>query len=121
MRYATEKAAEGGHGSGAAEAAAEAAVVRGEELRDLEVLSIWFDHIDKTSESANKKQIADAAGGARQCSLVAAMLAVSWQWGQQRTKSEKKKAATVATEEAAAAAAATEAEGQRWQKPGPTD
>ena len=78
-------------------------------LEDLEVLSIGSDPIDKTSEeAADKEKIADAAGGARQCPLVAAVVAA------EAAKAEKEKVAAVAAEEAAAAA--NEAEDQRWQK-----
>ena len=52
---AAERAAE--DASGAAEAAAGSVVVRGGKLRDLEVLSVWSDHIDKVSEET----AADAA------------------------------------------------------------
>ena len=49
--------------SGAAGAAAESVVVRDGKLRDLEVLSIWSNHIDKISEeTTDKEQTADAAG-----------------------------------------------------------
>jgi hypothetical protein len=71
---AAEEAAEGD--SGAAKTAAVAAVATDGKLEDLEVLSIGSDPIDKTSEeAADKEQIADAAGGARQCPLVAAVVA----------------------------------------------
>ena len=59
---AAERAAE--DASGAAEAAAGAVVVRDEKLRDLEVLSIWSDHIDKISEETAADTAAVTAAGA---------------------------------------------------------
>ena len=56
---AAERAAE--DASGAAEAAAGAVVVRDEKLRDLEVLSIWSDHIDKISEETAADTATDTA------------------------------------------------------------
>ena len=50
---ATEEAAE--DDSGAAGAAAESVVVRGGKLRDLEVLTIWSNHIDKISGAADSR------------------------------------------------------------------
>ena len=106
---AAEKAAE--DDSGAAGAAAELVVVRGGKLRDLEVLTIWSNHTDKISEAADSEQTADAGGGAKQCPLVAAMVAA------EATKAAevkgKEKVAAVAAEEAAAAAAT---EDQRFRK-----
>ena len=64
---ATEEAAE--DDSGAAGAAAEAAVVRAEKMRDLEVLSIWSNHIDKTSEVADSEQAADTTAKMAVCPL----------------------------------------------------
>ena len=105
---AAEKAAEDDSGAAAA-AAAESVVVQGGKLRDLEVLTIWSDHIDKTSkEAADKKQ---TTTGSMQCTLVAAMLAAE---AAKAAKAEKEKVAAVAAEEAAAAA--NEAEDQRCQK-----
>ena len=81
-------------------------------MRDLEVLTVWSDHIDKTSkEAADKKQ---TATGSMQCTLVAAMLAAEAAKATEAAKAEKEKVAAVAAEEAAAAA--NEAEDQRWQK-----
>ena len=59
---AVERAAE--DASGAAEAAAGSVVVRDEELRDLEGLSIWSDHIDKISEETATDTAAVTAAGA---------------------------------------------------------
>ena len=82
-------------------------------MSDLEVLSIWSDHIDKTSEeAADKEQIADEAAEMAVYPLVAAMLAVGTA---EAAKTEKEKAAAIAAEEVAAAAA-NKAEDQRWQK-----
>ena len=88
---AAEQAAE--DDSGAAEVAAETVVVRGGGLRDLEVLSIGSDPIDKTSEAADRAQTA----GTMQCPLVAAMVTA-----------EAAKGAAVTTEETAAAYNSTE-------------
>ena len=92
--------------SGAAEAAAEAVVVRGENLRDLEVLMIGSDHIDKTSEAADKEKAADTAEKVV-CPLVAAMVTA----GEKNVKEiaavtmvAAEKAAAATAEEAAAAA-----------------
>ena len=60
-------------GSGAAEAATEVVVVRDDKLRDLEVLTIRSDPIDKTSEEAADKE--QTAAGSVKCALVGAMLA----------------------------------------------
>ena len=93
--------------SGAAGAAAEAAVVRAGKLRDLEVLSIWSNHTDKTSEPADSEQTTDAAGGARQCPLLAAKAMVTAEAAKAAevkgtAVATKQKAATVAAEKAAA-------------------
>ena len=98
---AAEEAIESDFGALAAEAAAEAVVVRGgltgDKLRDLEVLTIGSDPIDKTSEeTADKEQ---TAAGSMQCTLVEAMLAAE---AAEAAKVEKERAATVAAEEAAA-------------------
>jgi hypothetical protein len=98
---AAEKAAEGD--SGAAGAAAESGVVRGGNLRDLEVLTIGSDPIVKISkETADKEKAADAAGGTRQCPLVAAM--VTAEVAKAAEVKGKEKVAALAAEEAAAAA-----------------
>ena len=87
---AAEEAAE--DDSGAAGAAAASVVVRGENLRDLEVLLIGSDHIYKISEeTVTEEQTADAAEKVV-CPLVAAMVT-----------SEEKNAKEIAAEKAAAA------------------
>jgi hypothetical protein len=98
--------------SGAAGAAAEAAVVRAEKLRDLEVLSIWSNHIDKTSEAADSEQTRDAAEKTM-CPLVAAMLVVKTAEAAEAVEaaiSAEEKAAVAAAEGAAAAAATATAD-----------
>ena len=93
----------------------EAVVVRDDKLRDLEVLTIGSDPIDKTSEAANKEKAADAAAELAVCPLVAAMLAVETTTAAEleATEAEKEKATAIAAEEATAAATAKD---QRWQK-----
>ena len=60
--------------SGAAGAAADSVVVQGGKLRDLEVLSIRSDHIDKTSEETIAEKAAADATEKVVCPLVAAMV-----------------------------------------------
>ena len=94
---AAEEAAEGD--SGAAKTAAVAAVATDGKLEDLEVLSIGSDPIDKTSEeAADKEQIADAAGGAKQCPLVAAVVAAEAAKAEEAAAVARQKTATVATD-----------------------
>ena len=77
--------------------------MRDDKLRDLEVLTIGSDPIDKTSKAADKEKGADAPRGARQCSLVATMVTAG------AAKATKVKGTAVAAEQKAAAiAAATE-------------
>ena len=109
VKAAAEEAAE--DDSGATGAAAESVVVRGGKLRDLEVLTIGSDPIDKTSEAAEKA--ADTAAEKAVCPLVAAMLAGETAETSEAVKAEKEKIAVAAEEEATAAATA---EDQRWQK-----
>ena len=89
---AAEEAAE--DESGAVGAAAASVVVRGGKLRDLEVLSIWSDHLDKTLEEAIAGEATtDAIEREKQqqrCPLMAAMLSA------EEVKAEE--AAAVATE-----------------------
>ena len=61
-------------GSGAAEAATEVVVVRDDKLRDLEVVTIRSDPIDKTSEEAADKEKVAVAVENLVCPLVAAMV-----------------------------------------------
>ena len=71
-------------------------------LRDLEVLSIWSNHINKTSEeTADKEQ---TAAGSVQCALLGAVLAAEAAKAAEAAEVDKEKVATIATEEAAAAA-----------------
>jgi hypothetical protein len=108
---AAEKAAEGDSGPGAAEAA----VVRAGKLRDLEVLTIGSDPIDKISEeTADKEKAADAAEKAV-CPLVAAMLAVEAAVTSEAVKVEKENVAATA-EEAVAAATAEDQRNSRGQR-----
>ena len=94
---AAEEAAEGD--SGAAKTAAVAAVATDGKLEDLEVLSIGSDPIDKTSEeAADKEQIADAAGGARQCPLVAAVVAAEAAKAEEAAAVARQKTAAVVTD-----------------------
>jgi hypothetical protein len=108
---AAEKAVESD--SGAAEAAAEAVVVRVGKLRDLEALTIGSDPINNTSDAANKEKAVDTTAEfamTLMCPLVAAMLAVETT---KAAEAEKEKAAAIVAEDATAAATA---EDQRWQK-----
>ena len=104
---AAERAAE--DASGAAEAAAGSVVVRDEELRDLEVLSIWSDHIDKISEeTAADTAAVTAAGAAAEAAeaerLMRQMLRRMERQQQQKVQAEEE-AAAVAKQKAAATAA----------------
>ena len=105
---AAERAAESD--SGAAEAAAVAAVTADGKLRDFEVLSVWSNHIDKTSEAAEKatEKVAEKAV----CPMVAAMLAVGTAEASDAVEAKKEKVAAV---HAAAEEAAT-TEDQRFRK-----
>ena len=106
---AAERAAESD--SGAAEAAAVAAVTADGKLRDFEVLSVWSNHIDKTSEkTADKEQ---TAAGSVKCALVGAMLAAEAVKAAEAAEVGKEKAVAIAAEEATATATA---EDQRCQK-----
>ena len=105
---AAEEAAEGE--SGAAGAGAESVVVRGAKLRVLEVLSLWSDHIEKTSkEAVDKKQ---TTARSMQCTLVAAMLAAE---AAKAAEAEREKAAAVAAEEATATATTEDKRRQKGQ------
>jgi chemotaxis protein histidine kinase CheA len=96
--------------SGAAETAAVAAAAADGKLRDLEVLSIWSDHIDKTSEETIAEEAAaDATEREKQqqmekqqqrCPLVAAMLSA-----EEVKAAEAEEAAAVAKQKAAPVAA----------------
>ena len=75
-------------------------------MRDLEVLSIWSNHIDKTSEAADSEQTRDAAEKIM-CPLVAAMLVVKTAEAAEAVEaaiSAEEKAAVAAAEGAAATA-----------------
>ena len=94
--------------SGAAGAAAEAAVVRAKKIRDSEVLSIWSNHIDKTSEATDSEETTDAAEKTM-CPLVATILVVKTAEAAEAVEaavSAEEKAAVATAEGAAAAATA---------------
>jgi len=114
---AAEKAVESD--SGAAEAAAEAVVVRVGKLRDLEALTIGSDPIHNTSEAANKEKAEDTTAEfamTLMCPLVAAMLAVETTKAAEAAKAEKEKAAAIAAEEATAAATTEDQRRSRKKK-----
>ena len=91
---AADQAAENDSGA-AGTVAVPAAVIDGK-LRDLEVLSIGSDPVDKISEAAGKEKAADTAAEMAVCPLVAAMLAVETA---KAADADKEKAAAVATKD----------------------
>ena len=79
-------------------------------MRDLEVLTIGSDPIDKPSEATNKEKAADTTTELAVCPLVAVMVAVETT---KAAEAEKEKAATVAAKDPTAA---TTTEDQMWKK-----
>ena len=97
--------------------------MRDDNLRDLEVLTIGSDPIDKTSETTDKEKAVDATRGAKQCSLVATMVTAeaakeAEAKGVQKAVVAEQEAAAVAAEEVEAAAAASAVEDKRIRTKG---